>query len=626
MNNLRVLKTWMFVMVALLSMNSYALNVKSKKFLFSKDQYIATVYLIGENHQEHLKEIIKYTKHLFRTAEFKDVAPEGIFTQVVEHRFFVGIENKVKFAIKFIDFPLNAQKNFVNGFCEDIDCDFVYRGELLDSYLLNESTEINLSSKYPLNVIKGSTSFVFEKNSPLSLKKEIVKNHNGDGLYQGIPGEILYIKKQNKNIPESKSKVLLFKKGTSIPIYGSKLNETQLEKVLSFTNGDCIIFKNDTGILTCNQTILKKTDETSFRNYYLKYADGNVHLKLEEYPHFSLINEILADTKPESMQTSENNTVVLKNKKSISPKLSESLKQISIKYHFKSEKVIETKIFGVDPTTRGKIHDIIVRKYNPLSYEIYRPSVNGEVLLSRHSLDRNRKFIKLAEADINKKFYRIGLNIKNNTNQIEAETNIQYVQRSELPATAMVSAELEGWPFRYPIGFSAAFDYYNITHESVDVDGTVTKYNGTNVDYELLGEFKKLLKDFRSVHELQLGLGYQSRNFTVEENSSIGDLAISSYVAKIQHNFHWKKFIISSALRINYLSNAEPKFGGQNSDVTSNGMGFDFGARVTKKMDKKFSAQVGFDYKTFPMTINSYEVTINDLAFLLGVSYRWGKE
>lgn len=608
--------------VFLFAQNSFAFKIQNKKYLFSDQQYIAEIYILRGAEKKSLTELEKFTTDTLKQIQFKNKKPLGHLPTIKENRFFIGKGEKLQMVIKFIDFPLLAQKNFTQQFCNDIDCDFIYRGEYLTGYQYGQKK--HQASKSNLNIFKDGETFFFVNKTPPSLKKEILSKQNGDVVYYGLPGEILFFKKYQKDSQLFKHFVSIHKNKVSLPISTNKFSQLQLNAILKLSSADCISFESRNEFHTCKRSH-KEIPDSGVDKIKLTYLTGQALISGEARVKKVFLKDVITQTAP--LSTQENDSTLIATRDTIEKKTSvvQNLVNSSVHYFRDKKKILTLKFDHLNETKRSHLHDKIITHYNPDRYEVFTPSVNGDLLLSQHNLSRNEKILKLNKTTLHKKYTDITINFKNNTNEITPSSNIAYLSRSKLPNFAQLSANVESWPFRFPVGFSFDVDYYSITHESVDVSGNVTEYSGTNLDWVAMANMKYLLKTSKTISELQLGFGYEQRSFTVEENGSIGDLTTSEILIKASHLYQKKKYHLHTYLRLGYLLGFEQDFITQTSFGSNSGFSYSIGAKIAKQIEKSIFVHLGFSMGSKSITLDDEDVTISDTAFNLGVTYRWGE-
>lgn len=626
MRNLFLLKLFFVLMMSnLITPKAHAFEVFKKNYLYSKDHFIATIYTTKDGGEDSLAEIKTYVNSIFRNVSFKDQQIANKPININENRFFIGKEDKIVTVIKFADFPIRSQINFAKNYCIDTDCDVVYQGDYLEEF--STFSRSFTPTKSDLVVLKNKVSFIVKSNAPGSLKKAITAAHDGDIIYSGVPGKIHYFKKNYFETPEIEYRVHIHLKGEKLPVYNSYIEQDAIDAIKLLTNATCVS-SNKTRIFTsCDRSPMFPEDSTS--DVILSkviYPTGEAIISTPTPQTRDTLEKMLEELNPYAISSAKDTRFSFKSNLKPYSHPTKLLNSIKIKYMDKGQLLVETQLQNIDKDRRSTLHDFIVETYKPTSYQIYAPSSNGDLLVSEHSLSKNKKFSQMADSTIYKKYLELGINFKNNTNVVDAPYDIRYLNRSELPSFATASANIEYWPFRFPIGFSTNINYYSIVHESVDLSGNVTKHNGTNLYFDALTHFKYLMKKSKRLTELQLGLGIENKIFSVDENSSVGNLNIMNAVAKFEYRTWFKKYRLSANIQFNYLLSFDQEFSGQQDITNTNGIGVGVGLKLSKRIDKQAYAHLGFDYMSSTLTLDDYSVTIGDTAFYLGLSYRWGEQ
>jgi hypothetical protein len=625
MNNLFNIKYYLIALACLLiTSNLFAFDVYKKHYLHSGSQFIATIYTTKDGGDKALDKFKTFVHSIFTKAKLKAKKTNHALINISENKFFFGKDGKIINIFKFADFPLKAQINLAQKFCNDIDCDLIYQGEYLEAYSLN-SRDFEISNK-TIFVKKEDIEFFVKSNAPKSLKKAIIENHDGDLIYSGTKGKINYYKKGYFSPKEKIYLVYMHKGQQKIPLYTSFIEKKGLNVILNLTNAECIS-SNKKGVLTsCKNSPLNNHDaKKPVKAIYAKFDSGELKLSTQKQLTHELFERLNNELKPLATTTDGSTRIAQKKTIKLYKHSSQMLNNITIKYYSAREVVATSTLTHLDKEARASIHDFIVLEYAPTSYQVYRPSVNGDLLISEHNLSKNNRFNKFVSSTTYKKYLEIGLNFKSNTNSVDAPYAIRYLSRSELPSFATAAISAIYWPFRVPVGFSTDLNYYSIVHESVDLSGNVTKYNGINLDYNFLTHFKYLFRNTKNTSELEFALGVEKKNYTVDTNDSIGNLGTFTGILKVQYNTWFQKFKASAALKIGSLINFEQTFTGVSDFDDTTGFLTGVEVKISKKIDKKSFAHLGMNYSKYALSLDWKSVTINDMAFYLGVSYRWGE-
>ena len=68
--------------------------------------------------------------------------------------------------------------------------------------------------------------------------------------------------------------------------------------------------------------------------------------------------------------------------------------------------------------------------------------------------------------------------------------------------------------------------------------------------------FKHLQNQSDHLTELQFALGLENRNFSVDDNDTVGELSTSSLIMKLDYQKWFKKFRFTTSLKINFSSSS----------------------------------------------------------------------
>lgn len=606
------------------SFNLLAFDIFEKQFFYSNQQFISTIYITKDGGQEAKENLKKFINSIFKNVRLEKEPLKDNAININEKRFYIGKDDKVVAVFKFADFPVKSQENFAKNYCNDIDCDIVFQGHYLDEFT-NKKNEIkNLNNA--IFTLKNDVVFKVNSNAPLSLKKAFIEANDGDITYSGTEGKIIFYKKRINPESDINYRVHLYKDGEVIPLYSSLVEQKALDVILSLTNSQCVTSSHSKTINSCYQNEVSQVEDTKSTSLKIVFKSGNAELSSETNISISLFKKIVSELKP-ILVTSDLETIYSFNQKT-NEYVHESnlLNHLMIKYLDHEQVIATTKIHYIDKDARSRLHDFIVTQFSPTSYQIYSPSANGEILVSEHSLAKNKKFNQMVDSTVYKKYLEIGINIKRNTNEITVPSNLKYLSRSKFPSYASFSSNIEYWPFRFPIGFSTQINTYNIIHESVDLLGNVTKFEGINTDYNLLLHFKHLQNQSDHLTELQFALGLENRNFSVDDNDTVGELSTSSLIMKLDYQKWFKKFRFTTSLKINYLLDLTQKFKTPTEFTDTRGLGLGLEAKVSKKIDYRTYIHLGIEYSTNNVTLDEYSLKIHDMSFALGVSYRLGEQ
>lgn len=597
---------------------------------------------------------LEQVRRVFEPTSIEEVGNQDAITYTGV-KYFLGKSGIAQIVLNYREFNNRFQIDKSRQLTEALEFDLLYRGNKLTSYWTPGFSDGNIrDARVPLNlVVEGRTLSITE-----AYEQEIyIKTLNLDVAYRGHPGEILYLAplhEKNKISRASKTSDDFFnvlKNGSLFSIPFNRKPHEDFRKIFAKSDGDCAYFGKVVQYFYCSDTHeayktskqlsaeLKEQPWTGYMTY--EFPTGVVEIGIARNFAEDMFFKLVNDLRPKVAYSGRRDMFFRKSSENIDfSKAAKSNSNIQLNpsylqdfrvdfYDGKTNRMAWTRFWMVDELTRTKIISLYREFLDPdhiklLNVENQRSVAStgqesSEKVVGMY-FEKDRSWVtRNAHRYSNKPSKNISIGFDRYDYETKTSSTLSYLKRS--PTSVLAYANLNGqwWPKHNYWGVEGSLRLTSISHlvNSSSVNGLVYKS-------EIGSVFRYYFTESVISSEVQLGISYSMDVDSVDSNSALGSLTLSSIPLMAKYSQHYgESWKWDLRLRYSPLVTVNQSYASAISGSTSGSL-LDLAAGVYYKYTGvPFLITGNIHYSNTQFKVGSANGDKTELGAMLGVNILW---
>ncbi len=505
--------------------------IKESRYIYSGKDYIGSLNILSDLNDADKDKLLKQLEFTYKGIKIELKERDENYFKFTESRFYFGNHNKLNLIVNFINYPQNASQEFAKHICEEIPCDFIYEGNYITGYSFNKIS-LPKTKDYNYFFINKNASFNFDKGTPSIFLDMVLTENNSDVSYTGEEGKVLkYIPDHDDKKYDPTQGVFLVRNSDELFIASDYRFKEYLEKIVSFTNAECIIYRQDQGYYQCKRDPRISEDDIKDmgESIDIYFPNGKINLSMEEEILKDIYIDLNKTTTMSHAFVSSKIQLVKKGYKVGDSKISTHLKDVKLVYKRDNYTLATIILNGVSKENRDALHESITKYTDANIFEIYKLNPTGDLLLSKNSIEHFDEYNRMHDNRIFEQYKTFSFGVDVLSNEILASNSHRYLRRKKTPHISLIDATYTWWPSRKSWGVTSSLQYYKIKNSAVDSFGSTDEVGGSIFKLSFSALLRKLLRKEKTPTTVTLGAGGDIFNYNIDEaNDAIGSLKMKS--------------------------------------------------------------------------------------------------